>query len=79
MCLLAFKVAILLEELNIPYEKVFKELHDLKEGPNGVKHPNYLAINPNGRVPAIIGIYKIKKWRWKYQNILINKWRIYFN
>jgi len=51
---IAYKVAILLEELNIPYEKVFKELHDLKDGPNGVKHPDYLAINPNGRVPAII-------------------------
>jgi len=48
------KVAILLQELNIPYEKVFKELHDLRDGPNGVKHPDYLAINPNGRVPAII-------------------------
>jgi len=49
-----YKVAILLQELNIPYEPVFKELHDLRDGPNGVKHPDYLAINPNGRVPAII-------------------------
>eukprot|EP00026_Physarum_polycephalum_P015748 Phypoly_transcript_16504.p1 GENE.Phypoly_transcript_16504~~Phypoly_transcript_16504.p1 ORF type:complete len:220 (+),score=47.35 Phypoly_transcript_16504:124-783(+) len=45
------KVAILLNELNVPYEIVFKEFGD---GPNGVKHPDFLKYNPNGRVPAII-------------------------
>lgn len=40
------KVAIVLEELGIPYEVAPIPFSD-------VKKPEYLAINPNGRVPAI--------------------------
>jgi len=40
------KVAIFLEELNVPYEFVEIDF-------SGVKKPEYLAINPNGRLPAI--------------------------
>ncbi|MFV0681447.1 glutathione S-transferase family protein [Ottowia sp.] len=43
------KVSIALEELGLPYTlKVLK----LSEGEQ--KHPSYLAINPNGRIPAIV-------------------------
>jgi len=45
------KVGILLEELGVDYAIVEKELDD---GPNGVKGKDFLKINPNGRVPAII-------------------------
>ena len=40
------KVAIILEELGLPYEFVPIAMAD-------VKKPEYLAINPNGRLPAI--------------------------
>ena len=40
------KVAIVLEELGIPYEQVPISLAE-------VKGPEYTAINPNGRIPAI--------------------------
>ena len=40
------KVAILLEELGVPYDAVDMPLSD-------VKKPEYLAVNPNGRIPAI--------------------------
>lgn len=40
------KVAILLEELGVPYETTAIALSD-------VKKPEYTAINPNGRVPSI--------------------------
>lgn len=40
------KVAIILEELGLPYEIVPIPFSD-------VKKPEYLAINPNGRVPSI--------------------------
>lgn len=42
------KISIALEELEIPY-KVFK--HDFVARTQ--KEPWYLAINPNGRIPAI--------------------------
>ncbi|KAF8589630.1 glutathione S-transferase [Ramaria rubella] len=45
------KVAILLEELEIEYAIVKKDFGD---GPNGVKAADFLKINPNGRVPALI-------------------------
>lgn len=38
-----------LEELGIPYEKV---LVDLKKGEN--KTPQFLALNPNGKVPLLV-------------------------
>ena len=43
------KVSIALEELALPYE-----LHTLDLHSNIQKEPWFLAINPNGRIPAII-------------------------
>lgn len=40
------KVRIILEELDLPYEAISVPLVD-------VKKPEYVAINPNGRLPAI--------------------------
>jgi glutathione S-transferase len=40
------KVAIMLAELGLPHELIFVPLSD-------VKKPEYLAINPNGRLPSI--------------------------
>lgn len=40
------KVAILLEELGVPYEAIAVPLAD-------VKKPEYLAVNPNGHLPSI--------------------------
>ncbi|KAK4032971.1 glutathione S-transferase [Parachaetomium inaequale] len=40
------KVTMILEELGLPYEHVPIEFKD-------VKSPEYLAVNPNGRLPAI--------------------------
>ena len=44
-----WKVSIALEELELPYEL---HLVDLKSGEQ--KQPAFTAINPNGRVPAIV-------------------------
>jgi GSH-dependent disulfide-bond oxidoreductase len=44
-----WKASITLEELNLPYE-----LHALKLGDQEQKRPEYLKINPNGRIPAIV-------------------------
>lgn len=41
-----WKVVILLEELGLPFETTYKDMHT-------VKQPEYEKINPNGRVPAI--------------------------
>jgi glutathione S-transferase len=41
-----WKVAILLEELGLPYETVYLQFSDLKKEP-------FESKNPNGRVPAI--------------------------
>ncbi|KRB84276.1 glutathione S-transferase family protein [Duganella sp. Root198D2] len=43
------KISIALEELALPYE-----LHLLELGRNEQKEPWFTAINPNGRIPAII-------------------------
>jgi GSH-dependent disulfide-bond oxidoreductase len=43
------KASIALEELALPYT-----LHALDLGKNEQKRPEFLAINPNGRIPAIV-------------------------
>jgi len=43
------KVPILLAELGIPYE-----LHLVDLGKDEQKRPEYLAINPNGKIPALV-------------------------
>jgi glutathione S-transferase len=45
-----YKVAILLEALNIAYTV---KLWDFSSTSAGVKGPEFTAINPNGRVPAL--------------------------
>lgn len=43
------KVSIALEELGLPYEP-----HRIEFGPNDQKTPEFVSLNPNGRIPAII-------------------------
>ncbi|KAF3212901.1 glutathione S- transferase, nitrogen catabolite repression regulator [Orbilia oligospora] len=47
------KVFILLKLLGIPYNHVMKVASDDPTLEDGIKHPNFTSINPNGRVPAI--------------------------
>jgi GST-like protein len=44
-----YKISIAVEELGLPYE-----VHVLNLGENEQKKPEYLKINPNGRIPAIV-------------------------
>jgi GST-like protein len=44
-----WKASIALEELELPYE-----VHSLDLGQQQQKEPWFLAINPNGRIPAIV-------------------------
>ncbi|KAK9469112.1 glutathione S-transferase [Lipomyces arxii] len=46
-----WKVAQVLCELGLEYNTVMMEFGD---GENGVKGPEFLKINPNGRIPALI-------------------------
>lgn len=43
------KVSIALEELELPYEP-----HLISFGSNDQKSPEFISLNPNGRIPAII-------------------------
>lgn len=45
------KLVIAAEELGVTYKLVHKDFGD---GPNGIKSPDFLKINPNGRVPALV-------------------------
>jgi glutathione S-transferase len=44
----AFRVIWIAKELELPYEHIATEI-----GAAGARKPDYLAINPNGRLPAI--------------------------
>jgi glutathione S-transferase len=44
----AFRVLWMAEELGLDYEHV-----PIETGPAGARRPDYLAVNPNGRLPAI--------------------------
>ncbi len=44
-----WKASVILEELELPYE-----VHSLNLLENEQKAPDYLKINPNGRIPAIV-------------------------
>jgi GSH-dependent disulfide-bond oxidoreductase len=43
------KVSIMLEEIGLPYE-----VHALDFGKNDTQTPEFLSLNPNGKIPAII-------------------------
>ncbi|MBY0519157.1 MAG: glutathione S-transferase N-terminal domain-containing protein, partial [Sphingomonas sp.] len=43
------KVSIMLEETGLPYE-----VHLVDFAKNDQKSPEYLALNPNGKIPAIL-------------------------
>jgi GST-like protein len=43
------KVSIMLEEIGLPYEP-----HAIEIGKNDNKTPEFLSLNPNGKIPAII-------------------------
>ena len=44
-----WKASVTLEELELPYE-----LHVIELGSGDQKKPNFLAINPNGRIPTLV-------------------------
>jgi GST-like protein len=44
-----YKVSIALEELDLPYS-----VHPIELGKHEQKTPQYLALNPNGRIPTIV-------------------------
>src|SRR5215203_5175221 len=43
------KVSIMLEEIGLPYEA-----HRIAFGEDGTASPDFLSLNPNGKIPAII-------------------------
>jgi glutathione S-transferase len=44
----AFRVLWMVKELGLPYEHI-----PIETGPAGARKPEYLALNPNGRLPTI--------------------------
>jgi glutathione S-transferase len=46
-----WKVSIMLEELGMPYS-----VHPISLGEGDQKKPDYLRLNPNGRIPAIVDV-----------------------
>jgi len=46
---MAFKVSIALEELGLPYE-----VHSIDVSRGETRTPQFLTLNPNGKIPAII-------------------------
>lgn len=42
-----WKVAIILEELGLPYEHKFTDFSEVKKEP-------FISLNPNGRLPVIV-------------------------
>jgi GSH-dependent disulfide-bond oxidoreductase len=43
------KVSIMLEEVGVPYNAIHIKLHTLEQ-----RNPDYLTLNPNGRIPTIV-------------------------
>ena len=43
------KVSIMLEEVGVPYNVIHIKLHKLEQ-----RNPDYLKLNPNGRIPTIV-------------------------
>jgi glutathione S-transferase len=43
------KVSIMLEEVGVPYNVIHIKLHNLEQ-----RNPDYLKLNPNGRIPTIV-------------------------
>ena len=43
------KVSIMLEEVGVPYNVIHIKLHTLEQ-----RNPDYLKLNPNGRIPTIV-------------------------
>jgi GST-like protein len=44
-----WKISVALEEMQLPYRVIPMDLGALEQ-----KRPEYLKINPNGRIPAIV-------------------------
>ena len=63
-----FKAAILLEKLGLSYEVVALDFGDDAE--KGVKGAKFLAVNPNGRVPALVDHNKSDLCVWESAAIL---------
>lgn len=49
----AFRPLWMAEELGLKYEHIPTDTADGGLGPNGCKNPEFLKINPNGKIPAL--------------------------